>query len=117
MSHFLNAGDEFFYYVNLVHVTAPTVGSSIDTWINGGRAHKVYAKLTASADACTVKVEGSNDGTTWSDLHTFTSSGGVKTDTYEARNIDYRYIRANATTVAAGEDVSAHIMLMELSKK
>lgn len=53
-----------------------------------------------------VKIQGSEDGTTWSDL---AATSGVLADVFPFEVTCYRYMRANCTTAGSAGDYAAYL--------
>lgn len=72
----------------------------------------VYLQTHDRTFTMTVKLQGSNDDSTWTELDTFTSTGAnaVKYDTLLATNTQYKYIRVLATATGGGADCSIYVI-------
>lgn len=83
-----------------------TVTLGVSPFLDGQNAR---ARIVLSADAAgsvVVKVQGSDDGTTWSDLLTHT---GVGTPSTEAEVTCKKYMRGNVTGAGSAGEVSVYL--------
>lgn len=107
---YLQAGNDYSTHVSLNAAAATGAGTSIDTWdATKGKAHQVIAVLNSSQNGSSIKIEHSDDGTTWSDLISAVSVGtaGASATATEPK----RYVRANAVTIGGAGNVTATLLL------
>jgi hypothetical protein len=107
---YLELNSDITFHKQLVGATAAGAAPQIDTITSDGKPEQAIMVVTASAAGSTIELEHSDDGTTWSSLGSFTSDVANDADIVIGNNLK-RYVRANATTVAATSNVSALIIL------
>lgn len=108
---YLELNSDISFHNQLVGATAAGAATQIDTITSDGKPKQAIMICTASASGSTIELEHSDDGTTWSSLGSFTSDVANDADIVIGNNLK-RYVRANATTVAATSHVDALILLV-----
>jgi len=107
---YLEKDKDISVHTQLVGATATgAAASSVDTLTADGKAHQIILVVTGTG-AQTVKLEHSDDNTTFTDMGaevtTTANNAGMVLAKYPKR-----YVRANATTVESTTVVDASILL------
>jgi hypothetical protein len=106
----LEENKDFSFHSQLVGTATATSATSINTVTADGKAKQALAIVTASASGSTVKLQHSDDGTTFTDLDTFVSDATNDSGILKGTNLK-RFVRLNATILAATSHVDGQLLL------
>jgi hypothetical protein len=106
---YLEKNKDLSVHTQLVAADTTGASTSVNTLNSDGKAHQVILVVSGTG-ANTVKLEHSDDDSTWSDVGAVVTIEAGEADMVIATNTK-RYVRANATEIEESTTVDATILL------